>query len=347
MSDPPHSLAIGPDPGPRTSLVLRSEFRSMPTGLVLEAFVRHVAATGSPETFSGISTTKPPDFGRLGVLVEFHAERARRSDGNLAPCPICSPHDPQYLHGLLIWCEATAAIYAIGMDCGRKLWKHGRLDQAVADFHQSRTRNAVEEELLERLPQVPAFRAWLNVHLEIARVADRLTSGFRKSAPRVHATIKEAFAHGGQLRLNAGDAAGGGPYTIVGPGFVKHSFGAEARLSRLNTERLEHLDFGDDPLDCIEAIAKIRPIEQTIALKWLRDAGSEAQKVYDHLRDCWAFLDPANMEVLAKWSDTRSAPFRLAAYVQSGRAKVYVYQGKDDWFDRLDGLAAPTPPPRL
>jgi hypothetical protein len=348
MSDSLQSLATGLDPAPRTSLVLCPEYRSQPSGLVIEAFLEHVATTGSPETFASISTKRPPEHGRLGVLAQFYADRSKRADGNLAPCPICSPYDPQYLRGLLIWCEASQAIYAIGTDCGRKLWQNGRLDQAIAQYNQSRTRNAVEDALLERLPYVPAFRLWLADHLEIARAADRLTKGFKKNAPRVYAAVKDAMANDGQLLVNAGDrTAGAGPFRLTGSSFVKHSFGAAARLERLNTERLEHLDFGSDPLECIEAISRIRPIEQTLALKWLRDARSEAEKVFRHLDDCWTFLSAANMQVLTKWSDARSAPFRVAAHVHKGRVKIYVYQGRDDWYDELDGLVAPKPPPPL
>jgi hypothetical protein len=345
MSDSLPSLAAGSLLQPNTGLVLRPWFKSLPSGVVTDAFRRHVADTGAPETFDRISTTKPPNTGRLIVLAEFHAEKGKRVGGDMVPCPICSPTAPQFLQGLLIWCEATAAVYAIGRDCGAKLWKDGRLDRAVSEFSRAETRRAVEDELLARLPHVPAFRLWLIKHLEIARAADRLVQGFKKKAPRVYAVVKQALAHGGDLPLDAVEAAAFGRLALVGPSFVKHTFNAEARLARLATERLEHLDFGADELGCIDAIARIRAVEQLTALKWLRDARSEAEKVFVYLNDCHAFLSPGNMWTLARWSEARSAPFRLAAYVEAGRVKVYVYQGKDDWFDRLDGMKAPSPPP--
>lgn len=347
MSDLPALLAEGLLLQPDTGLVHRPLFKTPPSGVVIEAFRRHVAETGSPETFDRITTTKPPTIGRLTVVTEFHAEKGKRAGGDMAPCPICSPTAPQYLQGLLIWCEGTSAIYAIGRDCGAKLWKDGRLDKAVAEFSRAEARHAVEDELLARLPHVPAFRLWLAEHIEIARAADRLTQGFKKKTPRVYAVVKEALSHGGELPLSETDAAAVGRLTIFGTSFVKSNFKAEARLARLATERLEHLDFGSDELECIDAIARIRPVEQLTALKWLRDARVEAEKVFTHLNDCHAFLAPANMQTLAKWSDTRSAPFRLAAYAEAGRVKVYVYRGEEDWFDRLDGMKQPTPPPPL
>ena len=347
MSDSPPSLAASSLPRPDAGLVLLPLFKSLPSGVVIDAFRRHITDTGAPETFGRISTTKPPTTGRLNVLTEFNAEKGKRAGGDMAPCPICSPSAPQFLQGLLIWCEATAAIYAIGHDCGAKLWKDGRLDRAVSEFNRLETRRVVEDALLACLPHVPAFRLWLAEHLEIARVADRLVKGFRKDAPRVYAVVKEAFAHGGTLRLDADDAAAFGLPPLVGQSFVRSTFGAEARLARLATDRLEHLDFGADQLACIDAIDRIRAVEQTIALKWLRDASAEAEKVFAFLTDCHAFLTPANMRTLARWSEARSAPFRVAAYVEAERVKVYVYQGKDDWFSRLDGMKPPSPPPPL
>lgn len=347
MSDSLPSLAAGSLPQPDTGLVLRSLFKSLPSGLVKDGFLRHVDKTGSPETFDRISTTTPPTTGRLYVVTEFQADKGRRPGGDMAPCPICSPTSPQFLQGLLIWCEATAAIYAIGRCCGAKLWKDGRLDRAISEFNRAELRRAVEDELLARLPYVPAFRRWLDEHIEIARVADRLVKGFRKKTPRVYAVVKEAFADGGVLRLDATDVAALELPPLVGPSFVRSTFGAEARLERLRIDRLEHLDFGEDELACIDAIDRIRAVEQALALKWLRNAGAEAEKVFAFLNDCHVFLAPANMRTLSRWSEARSAPFRVAAYVEAGRVKVYVYQGKDDWFDRLDGMKRPEPPPPL
>src|SRR6185312_6095458 len=140
MSDPSLSLATASEMEAATGLVLRPIFKSHPSGVVFENFQRHVDATGLPETFEWISTTRPPAEGRLCVLGEFHAQKGRRPRGDFAPCPICSPTSPQYLHGLLIWCESTQAIYAIGMDCGHALDREGRLDKALVAYDRQQSR---------------------------------------------------------------------------------------------------------------------------------------------------------------------------------------------------------------
>lgn len=347
MSDSPQALAAGSQRELNASLVLRSLFKSLPSGIVIDAFRRHVADTGSPETFDHISTTRPPDSGRLSVLTEFHAPRGKRPRGDLAPCPICSPGDPQFLHGILIWCEATAAIYAIGLDCGGKLWRDGRLDQAVAAWEKTEHRRAVEDSLLGLLPSVPELRHWVADHLSSAQTADRLTKGFRRKARGVYAVVKEAFTRGGALVAPAGlDGIAGGSFNLTGAGFLKSNFDSERRLKSLELN-LSFLDFGDDELGCIDGIANMSPVEQVKALKWLRAAHSEAEKIHGYLHDCAEFLTPANMAALRAWSDAPNAPFRIFAQAEKGRVKIYVYQGHDDWFDQLDGLRSPDSPPEV
>lgn len=348
MSDSSQALAAG-FPQPDTGLVLRSLFKTRPSGVVVEAFDRHVHETGSPETFDRISTTKPPPDGALAVLKEFHAQKGKRPRGDFAPCPICSPTSPQYLHGLLIWCEATAAIYAIGMDCGHKLDREGRLNLALTAYERQEARRRLEDALWAQLPRVPEMRRWIAAHMPAAVTADRLSRGFRKRAPRVYSVVKQAFERNGELpvRQAEGDQPPPEPIRLVGPRFVKTTFGAEAGLARAD-ERLSHLDFGDDELECAEAIGRMAEAELVKALKWLREAADQVAKVFVFLTDCAAFVSTENMARLAKWSETPGAPFRLMAYAERGRVKVFLQQDRSDWGDTLDDLTTtPEPPPPL
>lgn len=347
MRDSPLSLAINsPESGP--ALACRPLFKSIPSGVVVDAFIRHVEATGAPETFDRISTTKPPDEGLLRVLTRFRATRAKRPRGDLAPCPICSPWDPQFLVGVLVWCEATSAIYAIGLECSTKLWREGRLDQEIAAYDLRASKRELEDKLLAILPLVPASRRWVAAHLDIAIAADRLSRGFRRRAPRVYSTVKQAFSRGGELPIRqlVNEAPPPDAITLVGATFVKAEFNAERRLARID-ELLLSLDSGDDPLECIETISGM-PEEQLLkALKFLREADKENRRVFAHLEGCALFLSTENMARLARWSELPGAPFRLMAYAERGRVKIYNYRDKSDWGDALDGMLAPEPPPLL
>ena len=53
------------------------------------------------------------------------------------------------------------------------------------------------------------------------------------------------------------------------------------------------------------------------------------------------------MAGLAKWSETPGAPFRLMAYAERGRVKIFMYRDKSDWGDTLDGMMTPENPPPL
>lgn len=348
MSDSSLSFAAGSPPQPATGLVLRPAFKSRPSGVVVEAFECHVRETGCPETFDRISTTRPPPTGGLVVLTEFHAQKGKRPRGDFAPCPICSPDSPQFLHGLLIWCEATSAIYAIGMDCGHTLDREGRLDNALSAYNRQEARRRLEDQLLEQLPLVPRMRRWIAAHMPVAEAADRLSHGFRRRAPLVYKVVKQAFDRNGELpvRQPEGEQPPAEPIRLVGPSFVKTSFGAEVRLKRTD-ELLLALDNGEDELGCIEAIGRMPEVQLVKALKFLKTAEREVAKVFELLADCADFVSPENMARLAQWSERPGAPFRLMAYAERGRVKVFMYRDKSDWGDTLDGMSTPEAPPPL
>lgn len=347
MSDSPQALAVGPYTGPGTGLVLRPLFKSRPSGVITEAFERHVRATGSPETFEHVSTTRPPSSGALVVLAEFHAEKGKRDKGDYAPCPICSPTSPQFLHGLLIWCQETAAIYAIGMDCGHALDREGRLDTARSLFDRQQARRRFEDQLLARLPRIPEVRRWIASQRQVAAEAQRLARGFRRKVPRVYTVIKQAFQRNGELpiRYAPGDELSE-PIILTGANFLKTAFNADLVLSRVD-EMLAALDNGEDELTCIETIAEMPEDHVARAIKFLREAERELGKVYQYLRDCADFVSSENMARLAKWSELPGSPFRLLAYAERGKIKIFVYQDKSDWGDRVCDLIEVRPPPSL
>lgn len=348
MSTSPQALAVGSVVEPGTGIVLRSIFKSRPSGIVVEEFERHVRATGSPETFDRVSTSRPPPTGQLAVLAEFRAEKGKRPRGDFAPCPICNPNAPQFLHGLLIWCEETAAIYAIGMECGGTLDREGRLDRALTAYDRQQARRRFEDQLLTQLPCVPALRRWIAAQRTAAMSADRLSRGFRKKVPRVYSVVKHAFQRDGDLpvREAPGDQPRAEPIRLVGASFIKTTFGADDVLRRVD-EMLAALDNGEDELECIEAIARMPEEEVARALKFLREANREVAKVFNHICDCAAFISSDNMARLANWSELPGSPFRLMAYAERGKVKIYAYKDRSDWGDTSEGLMEPEPPPTL
>lgn len=342
-SVPPTEVAVG-------GLVHRRIFKVPPLGLVPQSFQKHVADTGSPETFDQISTSRPPGVGRLQVLTKFEVSRGRRPKGDLAPCPICSPHDPKYLAGLLVWCEVSSAIYAIGMECGATLWKDGRLDQAFHEFTRAAQRRDLENDLLDRIPSVPRLRAWVAENMETAAAADRLCRSFKAKAPTIYALVREAFSRDGGLYISdrGGDQAKARLVArIEGQAILQKSFRAEHRLTQLD-QRLGFLDFGEDELECVEAVGRMTTLEQAKARKWLMAAEIEVARTYDYLSSVCDFFADENFAALRRWSEADGSPYRLFAVASSGRFKIYIYNRQaDDWFDRIDDLMHPRMPPRL
>lgn len=189
------------------ALVLRSIYPEKPPSEVVLSFRKHVAMTGQPETFSTISTERPPTDGQVEAL--FHPvdiNRARRPDRDLAPCPICSPSSPKYVNGgALIWCAATQAIYAIGPDCHETLWGDGRMNRALNALRQSDVDRANAEKLINTVTLIPAHRAWIAEHRQAVRGADRLHCTFREQAPKMRSALNRWYkGNGGSVPLLTG-----------------------------------------------------------------------------------------------------------------------------------------------
>ncbi len=99
--------------GDASPLVSRSEgtpsetacniYTTRPSDVIIERFLAHVRETGQPETFSTLcreppSADSPPKF-----LRKFDVDRKLRPERDMAPCAICSPWKPKFLHdGFLV-----------------------------------------------------------------------------------------------------------------------------------------------------------------------------------------------------------------------------------------------------
>lgn len=226
-------------------LVHHRVYPKRPQATVASDFRRHINATGRPETFPTISTASPPPETKVVVLSEIHVSKSVRGDDTYAPCPICNPRGSQFLHGYLVWCEESEAIYAIGKECADSRWEAGLLDRAVAAFEQQQREVSLELVLLDALPRIRLMAAWADQYQQAANDSDRLSRSFRRSLSGKISGLEAAARTNGHLHsvdengrlVLVGQLAGSA--FCLGPSHI-------VRDLRIARQYLAAVDFGSD-----------------------------------------------------------------------------------------------------
>ena len=136
-------------------LVNGRRFRARPNLKAVESFIRHVASTGRPHTWPGISTTEPAQSSRPVLLKRFTIpDSFRRGPHSQAPCPICCPYYPKYGTGYLVWHPDDQRVRAIGQECGKEFFDDGAFDGAVAAYDREELESAARRYLSDTYPRL-------------------------------------------------------------------------------------------------------------------------------------------------------------------------------------------------
>lgn len=322
-------------------LVLRPQFPTFPPSPVASDFRRHVNATGRPETYPGVSTEKPPRDTNVKVVSEIHIAKHLRGDDTYAPCPICNPEGSQFLHGYLVWCEATKAIYAIGKECHDRLWDAGLLQGAVAAFEQHQREVSLEMVLLDALPRIRRMAEWAEKHREAADETDRLSRSFRRCLSGQLAGVQAVAKTGGHF-YGVGES-GQAEFLgrLAGASFCLGTSNAGRDLN-IARQYLAAVDFGSDD----EVLARLEAMtlkEKKAASNAVARARGLLLKVSERIDVAWAFTQPVNLALLNKWGGQQRD--RLAA-IGNGRNVRVEARGKV-WFESLTSLSPSDPVPQI
>ena len=322
-------------------LVHHRVYPRRPQPTVASDFRRHVNRTGRPETFPTISTASPPPETRVVVLSEIHVSKAVRGNDTYAPCPICNPRGSQFLHGYLVWCEESEAIYAIGKECADSRWEAGLLDRAVAAFEQQQREVSLEMVLLDALPRIRLMAAWADQYQQGASDADRLSRSFRRSLSGRISGLEAAARTSGLLYgpdddgrvVPVGQLAGSA--FCLGPSHL-------VRDLRIARQYLAAMDFGGDDA-VVDRLQSMSLKEKRTASDLAARARGLLLKVSEGMTACWDFTRPENLAVIHKWGGQQRD--RMSA-LGDGR-KVRIDVGGKHWFDQLGAIARPGPVPKL
>lgn len=322
-------------------LVLRAQFPTFPPSTVASDFRRHVKSTGRPETYPSISTEKPPKDTNVKVVSEIHIAKHVRGDNTYAPCPICNPEGSQFLHGYLVWCEASKAIYAIGKECHDRLWDAGLLQSAVAAYEQHQREVSLEIVLLDALPRIKRLAEWAENHRDAAEEADRLSRSFRRCLSGQLTGLKAAAKTGGQLYgvSERGQAQVLG--RLAGGGFCLGNSNAGRDLN-IARQYLNAVEFGSDD-EVLSRLESMTLKEKKAASYTTANARDLLLKVFERIDEAWAFTQPDNLALLNRWGGQQRD--RLVA-LGNGRS-VRVEAGGKVWFERVTSLIQPGPVPQI
>lgn len=319
-------------------LTVRSLFDAAPAPEMIAAFRRHVAETGSPETFLFISTARPPKEGEVVALHHpVDIRQAIRPHRDMAPCPICSPRAPKYLNGgTLIWCAETKAIYAIGPDCSKSLWSDNRLSRAINRLRRTEQELAKADALRAEAAAASARIQWIADHQALAAEVDQLHASFARDLPELRLALARA------LKGAIAPAIQGGAFFEGGWRIMDNLKDVEVALAELRDDEAAAAGLWVDDLSP-------KAVEDRLARA--RKALLFLNRSAMRMGDAAALLRSKNIAVWQAWDPRRWQPRDFTARLRQARGLLTIelrHDWADDrrtWTGRID-FGAPKPVPR-
>jgi hypothetical protein len=297
--------------------------------------VQYLRQHHSPETLAGVKHSRPPK-GAVPVLVEhIYLLREKREDGKAAPCPICSPTAPKYLHGALAWFPDEGVYRCIGIECIARLCGADAAYKVRRDYDVAKARAADFEYAFEHIIKTPAMRAYFQALLPAAQHAEGLRQGLGRAEVRapLWKAVKPTegrlvgWEKKSVMRFNA-DTKEMDERTEL----VPVEFGLVAGLSalandlplsrdvRIQINNLNHFCFEDAE----ERVLDLHNDHQSLAAfrKAVSDASRTRKRVEERVRGVLAFFDPANFQRLNKFGMDPRTSLSLFASVKGHIYKI-------------------------
>ena len=313
----------------KATLSLHAIYPEPPDDDLVAAFRKHVAQTGQPETFPTVSTSRPPEEGTVAVL--FHPvdiNRKTRPDKDEAPCSICSPGAPKWLHkGSLIWCEKSQAIYAIGPDCYKGMWADGRMDRAINLFTESQKAKEDGIRLYHLILRIPRFLSWVVANRALAGQVTDLHAGFAKDLPRLRAMLSRSLKATNGMAYDRGPLADIPLGVVAGRSFLSGHWkvGAEIDAAAASLRAFPVIE-GPDLLAWIDALTPSARAEKCKEIEKAREALARAEERMKIARD---FLSAGNAQTLGRWGRGEGSPIEFT--VTTTGSRITFCSGETAW----------------
>lgn len=325
-------------------LQLFPKFDRRPSPEFIDGWRKHIAATGSPETYIDISTTKPPRDGPVILLSEdIHVPTALRLGGDRVPCPLCSPKSPKFENGRLAYFPHESAVRCIGIDCARKFFG--------SDYTEALRVFRIEAQCAAFIAAWPLLQATMRT---VEPIAQRLyAAGIKLNDIRVMIDRQGP----GFARFLYNDLVNRG-------GLIVTSRTPGARSQQVEGLALLAPDFRPRPNveDLISVCRDIRrPLPgwsasdgETAATREIMRRGKAAfdnlkamPQIRDILSDALSFFKTSNLRRLEQWKDTGSSPFASLSFNVAGhavQASAMSFEDRYEWSTMVpEGLASQIP----
>lgn len=288
----------------------------------IEKWRQHITDTGSPETFQGISTTKPERSANVVLLSEeIRVPTPLRPGGERVPCPLCSPTSPKFGMGRMAYFPDDSAARFIGHRCA-KHYLGNNYTEAERLFR-------IEAKCGEYLALWPRLQSKLP---SIEPIVQKLYGiGHRLTDLRMYIDIQApgfaSFLHNDlvakrSLVVTSHDV-GAKSYQVHGVEFLSLDFDPKGKTDKLMTACRDlrrglpawnHTEGENDASR--EIIRRGNSITKRLKdISALRDLIEEAAR----------FFQPRNLRLLEQWRATGASPFSVLTFKQDG--------------DRIDALA--------
>lgn len=293
-------------------------FDERPSDQYIAEWADHISATGYPETFDRVTTSKPAEIGDLVLLSgELRVPTVRRADQALVPCPICNPNSPKFGVGRMAWFPGEAVVRFIGHDCAKRHFK---------DFYRRAEGRYATENNIRRMQ-----RRWAQLQPSL----DLMESIVRASIPMAKALedlrhMIDAQARGLSRLLYREFTRAGGRLELTEDTGLKDQNGAPVyRTYSLGVVRGANL-FGkfvpyQELLTFLDVIADLRnPLPPWSAGD--EDAATEAEilargkeanllperiiSVIDRVHLARGFLYRDNLALIERWGRNTGSPFK-------------------------------------
>ncbi|MER8464191.1 hypothetical protein [Mesorhizobium sp. M1396] len=164
------------------ALVSFPVFDEKPSDDYVDRWLEFTNATGHPERFENVTTTKPEMIGTLRLLSgEIEVPIFKRDDQDMVPCPICHPTDPWFKLGRMAFFPEERVVRFIGHECAKRHYK-GEFDIAEERYRkEARVRYLLRRwgSLADNVDRIAKFA---NSLVEHARALEDLRADIDKKA---------------------------------------------------------------------------------------------------------------------------------------------------------------------
>ena len=324
-------------------------FTSRPLVPFIDEVIRHLNETAQPETFEALYRNPIPKDVQFFILKpDIVLDGRKRPNGDLAPCPMCTPN--KYLTGSLIHIPSMECVAVIGHCCAEK----ESIAKAEREYKVRAKLKAEEDYLLACLPLINQRMEVLIGLRPYAKEAMRLYRRFRHRVPAVHSLLRSTkHQYRGHLMLSEiirGEDESKVDY--FGPsGFKGHGSGAvESRevnfgllagsiavindykpVNDLETliRQLESVQQPPTEEAVVEFICNVSNEQRRAAVAILRIVDAGVKRFVARLTEFFQFFTPENIATVNAFGTSPLNHLRFTAiYEQYRRPHVTIKQGQ-------------------